>query len=200
MWYVTSAPFSMDRVAEMNPFIRGNFGDSLPVLDSVDYQLCHDSLGYQGTPPISVTFTRYNERCRGFSLEKFITGLWKHEGMGSKDSLDPALANGHQARLKLAATDVANDPRALVEPLVSPYSSIHLRQVIEEVVVDADLRLDAFSNDLSGFVKDNYVLPAPAVGCGQAWVLTNLGPSTPPKYFLYPMAYKPTPTSPSYCF
>lgn len=184
IYFVKSASFTMDRATEMDPWFRPA-GPSIPVLDSVDYMLCRDSMGLVGTPPISVNLYSYNQVCRGFDPQPWIAGILNHEGYGTQNPLDPATANGHEARRRIAASDPANDPRALTEALVHPISSVGLRFYVYDRVIDADNRISNFAADATGFVKDNYV-DNPIMGdCGYLWVLFKPNSSHTQKWYRF---------------
>jgi hypothetical protein len=94
-------------------------------------------------------------------------GLWKHEGFGTKDPLDPNVANGHEARRRIAARDTLNDPYRMIESYVNT-SYMNLRDVVRDSVRRADITIAQGADGAHVFVKDNYVQPGNK--CGAAWV------------------------------
>lgn len=181
-WYVTGTSFHFDRVAEMNPFIRPE-GPTHLLPNGPDYNACKQALGLQGNPLIEISFHQFNTVCKGFDLNSLYTGIWAHEGFGTQNPLDSATANGHEARRQIAARNVSNDPRFLVESYVGSGSAFQFRVLIKDSVVAADDRITLFAGDATGLVKDNYL--DPAGGCGKAHVF-RVSPN-PPRYFLVPL-------------
>lgn len=167
LWYLTQATFHIDRVSEMNPFVRPG-GPAHPLPNGPDFNACKAALGLQGNPAISVSFHMFNTVCKSFDLTPMYAGIWAHEGFGTQNPLDSATANGHEARRRIAARDLANDPNALIEGFISPLSPSTLRDLVRDSVLTVDARISAFAGDATGLVKDNYL--DPAGGCGKAYV------------------------------
>jgi hypothetical protein len=88
--------------------------------------------------------------------------------MGTKDSLNPNLANGHEARSRIAARDTANDPANIVERVVETRRE-YLGVLVQQVVFEADRRILTFSDPDHNLVKNNYVQ---GNKCGEAWVFS----------------------------
>ncbi len=164
LWYVVAAHYGMDRTSEMNPFIRLN-GRADTLAASGDVRACRAALG--DMDPMVVNFYTYNTLCRGFSLEPMFDGLWRHEGFGTKDSLNPALANGHEARRRIAARDPLNDPYRMVERYVNTTYD-NLKALVIDSVHRADTTIARSADGAHLFVKDNYV--GSGNRCGQAWI------------------------------
>lgn len=180
LWYITASTFHLDRVTEMNPFIRP--GGPIHLLpNGPDYSACKQALGLQGNPPINVSFHQFNTVCKGFDLNPMYDGIWAHEGLGTQDPLDSATANGHEARRRIAARDLANDPNTLIEGFTSPISPSTLRDLVRDSVLTVDARISAFAGDATGLVRDNYL--DPAGGCGKAFVFRTS--PNPPRYVFF---------------
>lgn len=74
------------------------------------------------------------------------------KSFGTKDSLDPNVANGHQARRYIAARDSLNDPYRMVEDYVNTsYGS--LRTVVRDSVLSADSTIEEGSDRNHIFVS-----------------------------------------------
>ncbi len=182
LWYVTEATFHLDRVTEMNPSIRP--GWPTHQLFHLDQRKgCAPKLGLNGNPPISVNLYIYNTICEESPLDLLYAGLWAHEGFGINNQLDSATANGHEARRRIAARDIRNDPRAIVEPLVLPGpSATSLKLLIESLVLNADVAIFELSGDEAA-VKDNFL--DPSGGCGRLWVFSS--EVSPARYIFGPL-------------
>ena len=113
-----------------------------------------------------VNFHTYNSVCRSFSLTAFFSGILAHEGLGTLNPLDPAVANGHEARRRIAARDSTNDPYRIAEPVVNTSRDAILSTVRLDVDA-ADQRIRASADNGHAFVKNNYVVQGL---CGKAWV------------------------------
>ncbi|MGH7426937.1 MAG: hypothetical protein ACREJ4_00985 [Candidatus Methylomirabilaceae bacterium] len=168
LWYVVSAHYYMDRTSEMNPFIRpGGRPDTLT--NNADIRACRHALG--NINPVVVNFYTYNTVCRGFSLTPMYEGLWKHEGFGTHTPpTDPAVANGHEARRRIAARESLNDPYRMIESYVNS-SYVDLRQIARDSVLRADVTIASGADGAHLFVKDNYV--GSGNKCGEAWVFDS---------------------------
>ncbi len=193
LWYVTASTFHIDRVTEMNPFVRPG-GPTHLLPNGPDYNACKQALGVQGNPPIAVSFHLFNTVCKGFDLNPMYAGIWAHEGFGTQNPLDSATANGHEARRRIAARDIQNDPRIIVEEMVSPVSASSLTFLLQSRVIDADIRIDELSSDATGRIKDNYL--DPAGGCGKAHIFRT---SPNPQRYLF-IALTQTVGGNSLCF
>jgi hypothetical protein len=150
-------------------------------------------------PPLGsdlwINFYHYNLICRGHSVQPLINAVLTHEGFGTQNQNDPATANGHEARRRLAAQNISNDPRAIIESYVSPVSANNLRLLVRDSVVAADVRISDFSADATGLVKDNYL--DPAGGCGKAWFLSK---PQPLHYVFLQLVYSLPPPIGQICF
>lgn len=180
LWYVTESAFHIDRVTEMNPFIRPA-GPTHLLPNGPDYNVCKQALGLQGNPPINASFHQFNTVCKGFDLNPMYAGIWAHEGFGTQNPVDSATANGHEARRRIAARDLANDPNTLIEGFTSPISPSTLRDLVRDSVLTVDARISAFAGDATGLVRDNYL--DPAGGCGKAFVFRTS--PNPPRYVFF---------------
>jgi hypothetical protein len=165
LWYVAFARYVMDRTTEMNPFIRpGGRADTLT--NSTDQRVCRRALGLGANDPVVVNFHTYNTVCRAFSLTPMFDAIWAHEGLGVNNPNDSSLANGHEARRRIAARDPANDPYGIIEGHVAP-TYADLRLLVGLDVWDADVRISDFSDPNHAYVAGNYVQ---GNKCGEAWV------------------------------
>jgi len=86
--------------------------------------------------------------------------------LGTKNQNDSSVANGHEARRRIAARDPLNDPYRIVERYVGT-SRDGLGRLVTFDVWEADYRITIFSDPDHAFVYDNYVQ---GNKCGQAWV------------------------------
>lgn len=168
LWFVSAASFYMDRTTEMNPYIRPN-GATLSLTNATDLRLCRKELGLGKNAPVVVGFHTYNTVCRTFALTAMFDAIWAHEAMGTNNPLDSMVANGHEARRRVAARDTVNDPYRLAEPMVRT-SETQLRQDVALDVDDADLRIKAMADADHWFVGNNYLVQGV---CGKAWVFNT---------------------------
>lgn len=166
LWYVVAASYYMDHTSEANPFVRPG-GPTDTLTDTTDMKACRRPLGLGRNDPIIVNFYTYNFTCQRIDSTEFFPAIWSHEGFGTQDSLDPAVANGHEARRWIAARDTLNDPNRIVESEVN-VSREFLGLVVVDSVLRADLTISAASDPDHLFVKDNYIVNGGK--CGQAWV------------------------------
>jgi hypothetical protein len=149
----------------MNPFIRpGGRADTLR--NSTDDRVCRRALGLPSGVPVVVNFHTYNTVCRGFSLTGMFNGLLTHEAFGTRNPNDSTLANGHEARNRLGASNPINDPYRIIERYVAP-TRAELRDMVGFDVWDADLRISAAGDPGHVYVFGNYVQ---GNRCGEAWV------------------------------
>jgi len=161
--YITSVSYTMDRTSEMNPFLRpGGRADTLT--NSKDINAC-SKVGRV------VNFYTYNTVCKKFSLKAVFDGLWNHEGFGSNPNrLDSTQANGHEARVRIAARDPLNDPYRIAESFVNP-SFQDLIEVLHDSLLKAE---DRIGRGLDGanhvWVRNNYLLKPGSTKCGEVWV------------------------------
>ena len=174
LWYVTAVHYRMDRASEMNPFIRPNgHVDTLPLTlpsgaTHPDTKICWSNVPAFRFNRVIVNFYTYNQSCRLFSLTDFYAKLWAHEGFGTLNPLDSLVANGHEARARIAARDSVNDPYRIAEPMWD-FTRSALRQNLKVLVDGADRRIlvMADADTLHTFVRNNYVVQGQ---CGKAWV------------------------------
>ncbi len=168
LWYVTAVHYYMDRTSEMNPFIR-SAGPADTLTNNTDQRLCRQALNLGNHDPVVVNFYTYNSACRAFSLTPLFDAIWAHEGFGTNNPLDPAVANGHEARRRIAARDQMNDPYRIAEPLVrASYSN--LRADLTIAVDDADRNVNDGADSDHAFVNSNYLVQG---SCGKAWVFDS---------------------------
>ena len=126
------------------------------------------TLGLGENDRVVVSSFTCNAVCRSFSLDSMFAAVGRHEAFGSRDSLDPSVANRHEARRQVAARDPVNDPYLILESFVHA-SHRDLREVVRWSVWEADQRISAFADPtLHTYVRDNYIVGGQ--GCGEAWV------------------------------
>jgi hypothetical protein len=189
LWYVASADYRMDHTSEMNPSLRES-GRKEPLTDKNDIAACGKN-GFNKKSPIVVNFLTYNTVCQVFSLTPMFDGLWAHEEYGNPlHSLDPATANGHEARRQIAARDPSNNPFK-VERFVR-IDSAALVSVARLQVRTADSIISVGADTDHVYVRNNYVQQNGQ--CGQSWVDSTLQY----KYQLTPM-YRLLPDSTRIC-
>ncbi len=179
MWYVLSNNFHIDRVSEMNPWLKENGIPVLDVLDPNDYQACYNNLA-DPKPPFGTTISKnwhsFNNTCVGVNMSQLFAAIWSHEENGTIPFATLANANGHYVRITLAAAELANDPRALVESLVSKDYEANLQEFVRQAVLSADNRIVLISSD-HHFVKDN------ANGACVGGFVLRIPPAPTPKYY-----------------
>lgn len=158
----------MNHTSEMNPFVQPG-GPTDTLHNSSDQRTCRRALGLGGNDPVVVNFFTYNESCQGFSLTPMFAAIWSHEGFGTHDPLNPATANGHEARRRIAARDTLNDPYRVLEPVVQT-TMPWLTALVGQRVHAIDAMISSFANEHE-FVKDNYVQNGGK--CGDTWVFDS---------------------------
>ncbi len=192
LFYVAANSFVMHRVAEINDWLDATVSPIFSVTDPDDYNDCWSKMNPQ--PPHGTTITRslftFNSSCVDSTMTAYLTtivaAIWAHEQFGTQGQSSLATANGHEARRRLAAGSIANDPRAIVESLVSEVSPDNLKRIVEQLVLDADARIFLLSGDHQ-YVNGN-VPTLPTGVCLGAQVLWS--PTVPaPKYYdVFPFA------------
>ena len=148
-------------------------GAPISLTNSTDLRVCRNALNLPKNAPVSVNFHTYNTICRGFSLTPLFNALWAHEGLGTQNPLDPNLANGHEARRRIAARLPSNDPYRIAEPMFR-LSYAQLQGDLTLDVYTAEQQISAASDAGHLKVGNNYVTPQG--NCGKAWVFdTSVG-------------------------
>ena len=166
LFFVDTVFYRMDRASVMNGSIKST-GAAYAVTHNQDKSACRGPLGLGPSDPVIVSFYTYNLTCRSRSPSAFHQGIWDHEGMGTKNASDSTLANGHEARRRIAAGRGLNDPYKISEGIVW-ISTSGLRNRLGNEVWPAESRISDYADPSHNFVHSNW--------CGKIWVW-NIGQS-----------------------
>lgn len=156
IWYVTGVQFRMETESGMNPGITAGGARRL-LTNYSQVQACRTNAPqhYPAGQPVYVNLWEFNERCKRHSLSAFHNGIWAHEGYGSTGT------NGHESRLRMAAAQVGNDPRAVLEAEVAE-TEADLHGFVNSNWWAVANRLSSGADPNHTFVKNNW--------SGSVWV------------------------------
>jgi hypothetical protein len=186
--YVAANTFRIHRVTEISGWLDSTISPVATIVDTVDYNRCWTRMNPQpayGTTIQKSLFT-FNRTCADTGMTTIVQRIWAHEEYGTQDSSSLATANGHESRRRLAAKEIANDPRALVEPLVSKTTAADLKFVLGLLVWAADQRISAISGD--HWKVNNNVIDSLTGNCLGAEFRRIPGPPNPWYYFGHPLS------------
>jgi hypothetical protein len=104
----------------------------------------------------------------GFFFGRLFLAILSHEGYGTKDQNNLALANGHEARKRIAARQTDNDPYRFAEKQVH-VDSTNLRTVVGQGVKFLDDVISLVGDTGHTYVYDNYLVGG---NCGKAYMFS----------------------------
>ncbi len=186
IWYVEAVQYRIERASSLNPYLRQGKSDTLQ--QGALTQQCRKALGIGKNQPNIVNFYDYNTKCEKLGLDTtMFPALLNHEGYGTLGPTNVA-ANGHQARIELAASDTVNDPFLGLEPMLDADSS-NLAIQVGIAVYDIEGRLIAGADNNHVYVHSNWSDPLCA-----AWFYdpTNYYNNRSPEFVGIPLWYPGT--------
>jgi hypothetical protein len=143
-WYVTSASYRIDRVSNMNP----HWLPSGPEFMLTGPQVA-ECIAAGINPPVRVNLYTFNRVCKGLDIDRFIAGIWGHEGYGF------AGGSGHQGLGEGRAAQPGGDPAVAIE-WQTRASEGHLRDIVRDAVDAVSIAIQAEAADNSGNVTGNW--------------------------------------------
>ncbi len=186
--YVAANTFRIHRATEINDWLDSLVSPVATIVDSINYNYCWTRMN--PPPPYGTTIQRslftFNRTCADTGMTTIVQRIWAHEEYGTQDSSSLITANGHESRRRLAAKEIANDPRALVEPLVSKTTVADLKFVLGLRVWAADQRITLIAGD--HWKVNNNVIDSLTGNCLGAWFRRLPAAPTPWYYNDHPLS------------
>jgi hypothetical protein len=143
-WYVTQASFRIDRASNMNP----HWLPTGPEFRLTGPQVA-ECIAAGVTPPVRVNLYTFNKTCKGVDIDRFIAGVWGHEGFGY------AGGAGHQGLGQGRAAEPGGDPLLAIEWFTRA-NEMDLREDVHNAVYSVGESIQLQSADESGNVAGNW--------------------------------------------